>query len=282
MRRRAAGPANEKGQDPLRFLEFLGSMLLATLTAVGEAVEDVGRGIGLLVGSILWLFRRPFRFVEILKQLDFIGVKSLELIAITGLFTGMVLTLQARIGLGRYGAESLVGAGVALSLARELGPVLTALMVIGRAGSSITAEIGTMRNSQQIDALASMGVDPVQYLVMPRVLAATLMLPLLTIIFEFFGMVGAYFTFSIHLGSDGATFMASVREYLSLDDITHGLAKSVVFGLVFSLVSCTKGFYSKGGATGVGISTTRAVVVSSLLILASDYLMTAIMFGPSS
>lgn len=191
----------------------------------------------------------------------------------------MVMALQSHLGMSKFGAVSLLGGAVALTLARELGPVLSALMVCGRAGSAIAAELGSMRTTEQIDALSSMAVEPVQYLVLPRLLATTIAMPLLAILFEFSGMVGAYLTAVYQLGMEGPVFMNSVQEYLELEDITHGLIKSVVFGLIVSLVSCAKGFHVTGGARGVGQATTRAVVISSLLILASDYAMTAIMFG---
>ena len=178
----------------------------------------------------------------------------------------------------RYGAEAMVGATVALALTRELGPVISALMVIGRVGSAMTAELGSMRNTQQIDALTSMAVDPVQYLVVPRIVAATITVPMLAGIFSFSGMVGAFVISTGYLGIDGGTFMEGVRYYLDAEDITHGMIKAVFFGLILSLVACYKGFYATGGARGVGIATTKAVVVSSVLVLISDYLMTAIMF----
>jgi len=228
--------------------------------------------------SLLWLFRPPFRFTEFLRQLDFIGAPSVLLIVFTGAFTGMVSALQGYNGMHRYGAESMVGATVALALSRELGPVLAALMVVGRVGSAITAELGSMRNTQQIDALASMAVEPIQYLVVPRIVAATLTLPILALIFSFSGMVGAYLVCTKSLGIDSGTFMAGVRYYIDLHDVTHGMLKSVVFGLIISLVACYRGFYASGGARGVGTATTRAVVISSVLILLSDYAMTALMF----
>ncbi|MEW6114763.1 MAG: ABC transporter permease [Thermodesulfobacteriota bacterium] len=267
--------------DPVRLLAFFGAIAINVVQTVRFAVEETGRSIVLLGSSVEWLLRPPFRFKQYLIQLDFVGVQSVYLICITGLFTGMVLALQGHIAMSRYGAESLIGGAVALSLARELGPVLSALMVIGRAGSAIIAELGSMRNTDQIDALASMAVHPVQYLVVPRVVAATIVLPFLALLFEFSGMVGAYLVYTTQLGQDGAVFINSIKDYLEAEDITHGLIKAVVFGLILSLVSCSKGFYATGGARGVGLATTRGVVISSLLILASDYVMTALMFKPS-
>lgn len=267
--------------DRVRILALVGSIILGLVASVRFALDELGRGVILLRHASAWLFRRPFRWREVIRQLDFVGVQSVVLICVTGGFTGMVLALQADIGMKRYSAQSLIGAGVALSLARELGPVLAALMLIGRAGSAIAAELGMMRTTEQIDALSGMAVEPVQYLVVPRILATVIMMPVLTVLFEFAGMVGAYVTVVHQVGLEGAIFMQSVRDFLGWDDVGHGLIKSVVFGLIVGLVSCTKGFYVTGGAQGVGLATTRAVVISSLLILASDYLMTSIMFRPT-
>jgi phospholipid/cholesterol/gamma-HCH transport system permease protein len=262
----------------LKFLEKLGQLFIGSLSNLVEGLEVGGRASKLFFWTIVWLFRPPFRIREFFRQMDFVAVQSVELITITGLFTGMVLALQAHIGVAKFGAEALVGAGVALSLTRELGPVLSALMVIARAGSAMAAELGSMRISQQIDALSTMAVEPIQFLVVPRFVATTLMLPLLAALFEFSGMVGAYLIFIFQLGGDGGVFMQSVRDYLTAEDIIHGLTKSMVFGAILSIICCSKGFYSTGGSRGVGVATTRAVVISSLLILASDYVMTALMF----
>jgi len=197
--------------DTLRILALIGSVILSLLASARSALEELGRGLVLLSSSATWLFRRPFRYGEIVRQLDFVGVQSVVLICVTGAFTGMVLALQGHIAMKRYAAESLIGAGVALSLARELGPVLAALMLIGRAGSAIATELGTMRNTEQIDALAGMAVEPVQYLVVPRILATVIMTPVLTVLFEFSGMVGAYLTVVYQVGLEGVIFMQSVR-----------------------------------------------------------------------
>lgn len=214
-----------------------------------------------------------------MDQLDFVGAQSILLIGLTGCFTGMVSVLQGYNGLHRYGAESMIGATVVLALARELGPVISALMIVGRVGSAFTAELGSMRNTQQIDALASMAVDPVQYLIAPRIIASLLCLPILTVIFCFFGMVGGYWVAVAHLGLDPGMFLSGVRYYLDAGDVTHGLTKSVAFGLIFSLVACSEGYHVRGGARGVGLATTRSVVVSAVLILIGDYFMTSVMFG---
>ncbi len=260
------------------FLEMIGRMVFGLFAGFVRALEAVGQGIALFMWTVIWTFRPPFRFRELMRQLDFVGVRSVEIIAVTGMFTGMVLALQGYVAVSKFGAQSLVGGTVALALARELGPVLSALMVTGRAGSAMTAELGTMRITQQIDALAGMAVEPIQYLVVPRVIASTLMLPLLAVLFCLAGVIGAYGVFIFQLGGDGGVFVQSVRDLLSVEDIAHGLTKSVVFGTILSAVCCSKGFFATGGSRGVGLATTRAVVVSSLLVLASDYVMTSIMF----
>ncbi|MFH0821709.1 MAG: ABC transporter permease [Pseudomonadota bacterium] len=261
----------------MKFLALLGAVALNIIATIRSWFEELGRGLLMFQHALVWLVRPPYRYRVFIAQIDFIGVQSVELICVTGAFTGMVLALQADAAMNRFGAQSLIGAAVALSLARELGPVLAALLVTGRAGSAITAELGSMRSTDQIDALASMAVEPIQYLVAPRMVAAVLVMPMLTIIFEFTGMVGAYVVVTTHLKMEGGVFMAGVKDYLDYGDLIHGLVKAGVFGLVFSLVSCMKGFFATGGSRGVGLATTRAVVVSSLLTLASDYAMTAIM-----
>ncbi|MFC1835907.1 MlaE family ABC transporter permease, partial [Thermodesulfobacteriota bacterium] len=165
-----------------------------------SAIEEVGQTVSLLGQSAVWLFKRPFRLSEIVRQVEFVGVQSFLLVSLAGLFTGMVLGLQSHNVMNRYGAESLIGAAISVSLSRELGPVLTALIVIGRAGSAITAELGSMRNTDQIDALRSMAVEPVQYLIVPRILASTIALPMLTAFFVFAGTLGAYIVVTTQVG----------------------------------------------------------------------------------
>ena len=177
-----------------------------------------------------------------------------------------------------FGAETLVGSTVALALTRELGPVLTSLMVTGRAGSAMAAELGTMRVTEQIDALYVMAVNPIQYLVLPRLIAAVFMLPVLTVVGDFVGIVGGYVVGVRILDINEGIFIAKILEYMEFSDISMGLIKSSVFGLILSLIGCYKGFYTSGGAEGVGRATTEAVVTASVLILAADYILTAIMF----
>jgi phospholipid/cholesterol/gamma-HCH transport system permease protein len=245
---------------------------------VNLVVSEFGGMWSMLMDTAHWTIRRPFKFGYLFKQMEFIGVKSLPLIIVTGTFTGMVLALQTYYGYRRFSSEGLVGATVALSLMRELGPVLTGLMVAGRAGSAMAAELGSMRITEQIDALTVMALNPVKYLVVPRVLASLFMLPVLTIIADFMGILGGYFVGVKLLGINEGVFVARIEKYVYLADIYNGLAKAAVFGLIIGLVSCYKGFNTRGGAEGVGRATTQAVVASSLTILVSDYVLTSLMF----
>jgi len=232
----------------------------------------------LFLSAVSWLFRPPFRLRLLFKQMEFVGVRSFWVVAVTGAFTGMVLSLQTYYGFRTFSAESLVGATMALAITRELGPVITALVVAGRAGSAIAAEIGTMRVSEQIDALSAMAVDPVQYLVTPRILAGVIMVPMLVVMADFVGIAGGTFVGVGLLDINAGLFMDKMTTIVELDDIFNGLIKSAVFGLILTLVGCYKGFYTTGGAEGVGRATTESVVVSSLCILVSDYFLTAAMF----
>ncbi|MBA4417347.1 MAG: ABC transporter permease [Syntrophus sp. (in: bacteria)] len=252
------------------------------LQRIISPVENIFREFGsiglMFYQSIYWMFRRPFKFDYILKQMEFVGLNSVLVVVITGVFTGMVLALQSYHGFRKFGSEGLVGMTVALSITRELGPVLTALMVTGRAGSAMAAELGTMRVTEQIDALMVMALNPIKYLVAPRIIASFIMLPLLTIIADFVGIVGGYIVGVKLLGINEGAYINKTIQYLDLDDIYNGLIKAAVFGVILSVVSCYKGFYTSGGAEGVGRATTEAVVVSSVSILISDYVLTSIMF----
>lgn len=255
----------------LNFFGWLGRKTLGLLTEMGQIVL-------LFASACYWLFRPPFRWRLFFKQMEFIGFHSIFVVGLTGLFTGMVLALQTYYAFSMFSAESLVGATVALSMTRELGPVITALMVTGRAGSSIAAELGTMRVTEQVDALTVMAISPVQYLVVPRILAAVVVLPLLTVISDFIGIFGGYLVGVKLLGINGGLFMNKIYEFLEVEDIYNGLIKAAFFGLLLALIGCYKGFYTSGGAEGVGKATTQAVVMASVLILMSDYVMTALMF----
>jgi phospholipid/cholesterol/gamma-HCH transport system permease protein len=243
-----------------------------------RAVEDAGRIFLLMLDAFGWLLRPPWRVGVMLRQMEFVGVQSLFVVVLTGAFTGGVLALQSYYAFRLFTAETLVGVAVALSMTRELGPVLTSLMVTARAGSAMAAELGTMRITEQIDALATMAISPVNYLVSPRVLAGVVMVPLLTVICVATGILGGYLVAVGILDIPGGTYLARMWEAVYLDDLIHGLIKSVVFGLLLSLIGCYKGFYTTGGAEGVGRSTTEAVVLASISILVSNYFLTALLF----
>lgn len=238
----------------------------------------MGQILILLCRAFMWAVIPPYRLKAVIKQMEFVGVKSIFVVVLTGIFAGGVLALQSHHGFRLFGAETLVGSTVALAMTRELGPVLTALMVNGRAGSAMAAELGTMRVTEQIDALYVMATNPVKYLIVPRIIAGVVMLPILTIVADFLGILGGYFVGVILLKINSGMFVANIVEMVDLEDIFHGLTKSVFFGLILTHIGCYKGFYTTGGAEGVGKSTTQAVVLSSVLILVSDYFLTSIMF----
>jgi phospholipid/cholesterol/gamma-HCH transport system permease protein len=248
-------------------IEGLGANALAALTGVGA--------FGVLFGqAVAQVARRPFRVGLFFKQMEFIGNKSLGVVVLTGLFTGMVLTFQTYRSLRAFSSETIVGGLVAVSMARELGPVLSSLMVNARAGSAIAAEIGTMRVTEQIDALFALAVNPVQYLITPRVLAGLIMMPILTAVADLTGIAGGYLVGVVLLGIDPGIFMAKVYDFLTFGDIMQGTVKSAVFGVLLTQVAAFKGFTTSGGAEGVGRATTEAVVASAVLILFADYLIT--------
>jgi phospholipid/cholesterol/gamma-HCH transport system permease protein len=221
---------------------------------------------------------RPFRGRLIFKQMEFIGVNSSFIICLTGMFTGAVLALQSGKAFRLFNAEGVTGAVVALSLFRELGPVMAGLMVAARCGSAMAAQIGTMRVTQQIDALEVMAVDPHSYLIAPRILASFLMVPLLCVVFNVFGLIGSYAVSIGLLEINPATYFDKIQVYVKDEDLYNGIVKAAVFGVIISVVGCRKGFLTSGGAEGVGNSTTQAVVISSVTILISDYFLTALMF----
>ena len=217
------------------------------------------------------LFRKPRYLNEAVAQMDIIGVGSLPIIILTGFFTGGVLTLQTFPTLETYGGQSQAGELVATTLMRELGPVLTSLMVAGRIGSAISAELGSMQVSQQIDAMRALGTDPYRKLVGPRILALVLMLPLLTVACDVFGIFGGGITANSLIGQDYNQFLTAVRNGIQIEDIIGGIIKPVVFGLIVGAISCYKGLSTSGGTVGVGRSTTSAVVISSITVIISDF-----------
>ncbi len=228
--------------------------------------------------TLSWTFRPPYRIKQLFNAMEFVGVGSIFIVLLTGLFTGAVFALQGAGAFRMFNAESLVGPTVGISLARELSPVLTGLMVTGRAGSGIATELGTMRVTEQIDALYTMAVNPVQYLIVPRVIAGLVMVPLLSVLFTLVGMGGCYFVGVVLLNIDPGIFISKVQWFVDPKDLINGLVKACAFGGILTMVGCYKGFYASGGARGVGLATTQSVVLSSVLILVADYFLTAMMF----
>lgn len=236
--------------------------------------------IALFCGQALyWVARPPWYFRQTLRQIIDIGYYSLPVVGLTTLFSGMVLALQSYTGFARFSAEDTVATVVVLSVTRELGPVLAGLMVAGRIGASMAAEIGTMRVSDQIDALDTLSTRPMQYLVAPRLVAGTLCLPFLVLIGDIIGVFGGYIVGVYRLDFNAGLYLSRTLEYLELADVVLGLVKAAVFGFLIALMGCYHGYHSGRGAEGVGQATTNAVVSSSILILVANYLVTALFFG---
>ncbi len=235
-------------------------------------VEELGGLASLLFNIVKWGVRPPYRLQNVFAQLDFVGVGSIFIVALTGLFSGMVFAHQSWRAFELFNAESLVGPTVSLTITRELAPVFAALMVTMRAGSAMCTELGTMRVTEQVDALETMAVNPIQYLLVPRVLAGLMMVPLLVLIFDLLGLGGGYLVAVVLKALSAGTFVTRTRQWLDLDDIGEGLVKGAVFGLFIALVACFKGFHAKGGAKGVGQATTEAMVTSALGIFILDYI----------
>ncbi|EPR44752.1 protein of unknown function DUF140 [Desulfovibrio sp. X2] len=258
-------------------------MLTAPIAWLGRQglsfVTESGRYVCFSVRACAAMFRLPLQFVRSTEQVYFVGVRSMSVILLIGLFTGMVLGLQGYYALVKFGSEGMLGAAVALSLIRELGPVLTAIMVIGRAGSAMTAEIGVMRISEQIDALDTMDIDPVRYLVSPKVAGSILCFPLLTAFFDVVGIIGGYLTGVVLLGVNSGVYWYRIQSAVELRDVSGGFVKSLIFALIVATMCSYQGYYthlrSRGfGAVGVSLSTTTAVVISCVMVLVSDYVIT--------
>ena len=246
---------------------------------IRSAFEDLGNLVLFFFETLAWAFRPPVRIELLVQQMSAIGVGSSFIVAVTGLFAGMVLALQGNYAMRQFGAEGYVGGFVAISLVRELGPVFTALMVTGRSGSAITTELGTMRVTEQHDAMESMAVSPVHYLAVPRVLAATLMMPVLDVLFTGVGYLGGYLIATYVSRIPPGPFLDHTQAMLDVGDLGHGLLKAVIFGAVVSTIATYRGFNAAGGARGVGEATTRAVVWSSVAILVLDYVITFLAIG---
>jgi phospholipid/cholesterol/gamma-HCH transport system permease protein len=239
---------------------------------------EVGRFFVMLWRVLVWTIRPPYDWRELLRQMVRVGVDSVPVVLLTAMFTGMVMALQIFSVLERFNAEGFVGSIVGLSMVRELSAVLSALILAGRAGSAMGAELGSMRVSEQIDALEVMATDPIHYLVVPRVWAAVLTLPLLVVLADAVGIYGGYLVSVVLMGANPVVYMENTFRFMQLNDFTSGLIKSAVFGLLVAVIGCQKGFYTTGGAEGVGRSTTNAVVIASIAILIADFFLTKLLF----
>lgn len=240
--------------------------------------EEMGRLFQMIGRVFAWTPRPPYDLRELTRQMVKVGVDSIPVVFLTAMFTGMVLALQTFSVLSRFNAESYVGSLVALSMVRELSPVLSGVIVAGRAGSAMGAELGTMRVTEQIDALEVMATDPVHYLVVPRVWAATVMLPLLVVMANAVGILGGYLVSVVLMGANPVSYVDNSFQFMDLGDLTSGLIKAAVFGFLLAAIGCQQGFYTRGGAEGVGRSTTSAVVLASIAILISDFFLTRLLF----
>lgn len=256
----------------MNFVAGIGLFFITFLQAIGR--------LGLFVGQIIKaLFSTKFYLKQIGRQIWSIGYNSLPVVGLTAIFTGAVLALQSYTGFSRFNAESSIASVVVLSITRELGPVLAGLMLAGRVGASIAAEIGTMKVTEQIDALYTLNTDPFKYLVLPRVLAGIITLPMLVVVADIIGVFGGYLVSIYKLDFNAYSYLKSTFEFLERPDVTSGLIKAAVFGFIVTTMGCYEGYHSKGGAQGVGNATTNAVVSGSVLILLANYLITGLLFG---
>jgi len=253
-------------------------VVLQSLESVGGSVRSGVIGMGrytLLVKDFFyWLLHPPFRMRLIARQLEFVGNKSFNIILLSSVFTGAVLGLQLGKIFGLFRAEGIMGAATGKALALELGPVMCGFIVTGRAGAAMAAEIATMRVNEQIDAMEAMGVDPVSYLIVPRVVASVIMMPVLAGIFVTLGILGCYVVSQLMFAVDNQVFLSQLQQLVWVSDIRKGLFKASVFGFILSSIACYRGYYARGGAKGVGEATTKAVVTSLLAILIVDFFIT--------
>jgi phospholipid/cholesterol/gamma-HCH transport system permease protein len=253
------------------------------LAAIGRMTLGFFRETGRLSvftgNSVISVARPPVYWWLIAQQMMRIGYYSLPVVGLTAFFTGGVLALQIYNGASRYGAESFVPVVVLVGITRELGPVIAGLMVAGRVAAAIAAEIGTMRVTEQIDALTTLSTNPIKYLVVPRLVAAVISMPILVAIADSIGIFGGYVVGTASLGFNGSIYLKNTIDFVTRQDVTSGLIKAAVFGFIIALMGCFNGFNSKGGAQGVGAATTNAVVSASILILAANYILTSLLFS---
>jgi len=270
----AAGGQAQTNGGPIAFIAGLFDRLVQPPL---DFLDDLGATITLAGRTFAWLVRPPIRFSQWLIAFEFIGAGSTFIVGLVGLFTGMAFTVSTIVAFRQYQQEGLVGGIVALALTRELAPVLASVVVTARAGSTMASELGNMRVTEQIDAITTMGVSPVQYLVVPRVVATTVMLPLLGTCFFVAGMAGAYLVAVVWQALDPGIFFNNIEDLLKWSDLRMMLVKCAIFGLIVSIISCKKGFFASGGARGVGEATAKAVVASIVAIFAADYVLTSIL-----
>jgi len=254
------------------FFDYLGKRTI-------KSINNLGTIVIFFTLAFLKIFRRK-QIRELIQQVYFIGAKSANIVMLVGFFTGMVLGLQLFYTLTKFGSEGVLGSVVALTLIRELGPVLTAIMITARAGSAMTAEIGIMRISEQIDALYTMRIDPLRYLISPRIAAAIISFPLLTAFFDLMGILGGYLTGVVLLGVDKGAYFYRIHRYVDIVDIRGGFIKSIIFAVLVATICCYQGYFThlrtdSYGSKSVSISTTSAVVISCVMILVSDYVVTS-------
>lgn len=258
----------------LKVNSLIDGVVIGVVKRSSKFFFDSGRAMLFAFHSGKLVFEKPYRFDEIVRHMEFIGNKSILIICLTGAFTGLALSYQIYLGFKLVNATNLVGPTVALGITRELGPVLTGLLVAARAGGAMAARLGTMRVSEQIDALEVMGIDPRQYLVAPRMFAAFVSMPLLCAVFDFIAMMGASLLCIHVLGLDEAVFWDKIQQWIEPGDLNQGMLKAAVFGIVFASICCDRGFHASGGAKGVGEATNEGVVNSMVLIIVFNYLMT--------
>ena len=260
----------------------MAELVLQPVRQLGELILGIIRGLGraaiFLFTAIVLIFIPPYKLHRVVKQIRFMGVNSTFIVLLTGTFTGMVLGIQGYYSLNKFAAESLLGPIVALSLIRELGPVLSAIMITARAGSALAAEIGIMRITEQIDALEMMALNPIRYLVVPNILAGIIAFPILAAFFDLVGIFGGYLVGVKMLGLSEGSYYGEIKNMVTMKDITVGFYKSISFGIIVNWVCCFKGYFTGYGAEGVSKATTEAVVICSVLILVWDYFMASFFF----
>lgn len=252
-------------------LQPIGALVLGFMATVGRLMLFTGSAVSHCV-------RPPFYLRSVGRQMVEIGYYSLPVVGLTAIFSGMVLALQSYTGFARFSAEGAIANVVVVAITRELGPVLAGLMVAGRIGASMAAEIGTMRVTEQIDALEVMATDPVHYLMVPRVWATAITLPMLIVLGDIVGIIGGYLVAVVLMGANPVSYVENTFRYMDLTDLFSGLIKAAVFGLLIAVIGCQKGYFTTGGAEGVGRSTTQAVVLASISILISDFFLTKLLF----